>query len=52
MAGELLELTPDGLYSAAGDFWVDPWRPVARAVVTHAHADHAVAGCGSYLCAA
>ena len=50
MAEDLLELTPDGLYCAAGDFWVDPWRPVRRAVVTHAHADHAVAGCDGYLC--
>jgi putative mRNA 3-end processing factor len=52
MAGELLELTPEGLFCPAGVFWVDPWRPVARAVVTHAHADHAIRGCGVYLCAA
>ncbi len=51
MAEELLQLTPRGLYCAAADVYVDPWRPVERAVVTHAHADHAVAGCGSYLCA-
>ena len=37
----LLERRPEGLYCAAGDFFVDPWRPVDRAVVTHAHADHA-----------
>ena len=30
----------EGLYCAAGDFYVDPWRPVPRAVITHAHADH------------
>ncbi len=48
----LLELTPNGLYCSAGDFYVDPWRPVERAVVTHAHTDHAVWGCGTYLCAA
>lgn len=44
-------LTPDdrGLYCAAGDFHIDPWRPVPRAVVTHAHSDHARAGCGHYL---
>jgi putative mRNA 3-end processing factor len=39
-----------GLYCAAGDFYIDPWRPVDRAVVTHAHADHATAGCERYLC--
>ncbi|MGP1310826.1 MAG: ligase-associated DNA damage response exonuclease [Phycisphaerales bacterium] len=48
----LVEPTEHGLYCAAGDFHVDPWRPVPRAVVTHAHADHAAWGCDSYLCAA
>jgi putative mRNA 3-end processing factor len=41
--------TDRGLYCPAGEFHIDPWRPVERAVITHAHADHAVAGCGSYL---
>jgi putative mRNA 3-end processing factor len=45
----LLEATEDGLYCRAGDFFVDPWRPVERAVVTHAHSDHACYGCGRYL---
>lgn len=45
----LLEPTRDGLWCEAGEFHVDPWRPVARAVVTHAHADHATPGCGRYL---
>ncbi len=49
---DLLETTESGLYCAAGDFFVDPWRRVDRAVVTHAHADHARPGCGRYLCAA
>ena len=43
---DLLELTPEGLYCRAGDFHVDPWRPVPRAVVTHGHADHARPGMG------
>jgi len=47
----LLEVTRAGLYCAAGDFFVDPWRRVERAVITHAHADHARSGCGRYLCA-
>jgi len=46
-----LELTDNGLYCPAGDFHVDPWRPVERAVVTHAHADHARPGSRRYLCA-
>ena len=48
-ATSLLEPTDAGLYCAAGGFHVDPWRPVDRAVVTHAHADHACWGCGRYL---
>jgi putative mRNA 3-end processing factor len=48
-APPLLQLTEDGLYCAQGDFHVDPWRPVARAVITHAHADHARWGSQRYL---
>jgi putative mRNA 3-end processing factor len=47
---EILEFTPSGLYCREGDFYVDPRRPVKRAVVTHAHADHAREGSRSYLC--
>ena len=47
----LLETTDRGLYCAAGDFYIDPWRPVPRAVITHAHSDHARSGSQSYLCA-
>lgn len=49
---DLLVVTDRGLWCPAGDFWIDPWRPVARAVITHAHADHARSGCDRYLCAA
>ncbi|SFI82283.1 ligase-associated DNA damage response exonuclease [Planctomicrobium piriforme] len=45
----LVELTPSGLYCEQGDFYVDPWRPVPRAVITHAHGDHARRGNGRYL---
>ena len=47
----MLRETPAGLYCAAGDFHVDPWGPVPRALITHAHGDHARAGSASYLCA-
>ena len=40
---------PEGLYCAPGDFFVDPTAPVARAVVTHGHADHARAGHGTVI---
>jgi putative mRNA 3-end processing factor len=47
----LLQVTDSGLYCERGDFYIDPWRPVGRAVVTHAHADHLAWGCESYLVA-
>jgi putative mRNA 3-end processing factor len=40
---------PEGLYCAPGDFFVDPVVPVARAVITHGHADHARAGHGTVI---
>jgi putative mRNA 3-end processing factor len=46
---QLLHPRPEGLYCPPGDFYVDPVRPVARAVITHGHADHARAGHGSVL---
>ena len=49
MAEDLIVSTPAGLYCPPGDFHIDPWRPVPRAVVTHAHADHARRGHGAYL---
>jgi putative mRNA 3-end processing factor len=45
----LIVQRPEGLYCPAGDFYIDPWRPVDRAVITHAHADHARTGHGHYL---
>ena len=44
-----LHLTDDGLYCAPGGFHIDPGRPVARAVITHGHSDHARFGHGSVL---
>ncbi len=46
---DLVVQRPQGLYCPPGDFYIDPWRPVARAVITHAHADHARRGHGAYL---
>jgi len=45
----LLALTPAGLHCAAGGFYIDPWLPVERALITHAHADHARGGSAAYL---
>lgn len=49
---DLVVETPSGLYCPPGDFYIDPWRPVDRAVITHAHADHARAGHRHYLASA
>ena len=46
----MLTETADGLYCAAGDFFIDPWGPVDRALITHAHGDHARPGSAAYLC--
>lgn len=54
MGSELVRATGEGLYCAAGDFHIDPWKNaggVSRAIITHGHADHARAGMGSYLAA-
>lgn len=47
----MLTETADGLFCAAGNFHVDPWNPVPRALITHAHGDHARPGSAAYLCA-
>jgi putative mRNA 3-end processing factor len=46
----LLQFTDKGIYCAPGDFYIDPWKPVKRAVITHAHSDHARPGSEYYLC--
>jgi putative mRNA 3-end processing factor len=45
---DLITLTPEGLYCPLGRFHIDPWRPVERAVITHAHGDHARRGSRRY----
>lgn len=46
---DLVVARPEGLYCPTGDFYIDPWRPVERAVITHAHSDHARFGHRHYL---
>lgn len=45
----VLTFTDRGIYCPAGDFHIDPWRPVPRALITHGHSDHARWGHGAYL---
>ena len=49
MAQSVLTFTDRGIYCPAGDFHIDPWRPVPRALITHGHSDHARWGMASYL---
>ena len=51
MSDDLIILSDKGFYCELGDFYIDPWQPVNRAIITHAHADHFVRGCDSYLVA-
>ncbi|MCS6979912.1 MAG: ligase-associated DNA damage response exonuclease [Flavobacteriales bacterium] len=46
---ELIERRPEGLYVPAADVYIDPWRPVEKAIITHAHSDHARPGHRAYL---
>ena len=46
----LIEFLDKGLYCRAGDFYIDPWKPVNKAIITHAHSDHARWGSKYYLC--
>jgi putative mRNA 3-end processing factor len=46
----LIEFSDCGLYCRAGGFYIDPWKPVDRAIITHAHSDHARWGSRYYLC--
>ncbi|PHQ68019.1 MAG: DNA ligase-associated DEXH box helicase [Paracoccus sp.] len=48
-ADQILHPTEAGLYCPPGDFFIDPVRPVARALITHGHGDHARAGHGAVM---
>lgn len=52
MKENVVQVTDRGLYCPAGDFYIDPSKPVKHAVITHAHGDHAREGSGSYYCSA
>ena len=49
---DLVIARPEGLYCPPGNFYIDPWRQVERAVITHGHGDHARTGHSHYLAAA
>jgi putative mRNA 3-end processing factor len=45
----MISFTDSGIYCEQGDFFIDPWKPVRRALITHAHSDHARPGNSFYL---
>lgn len=49
MTRPLLKFTSSSIYCPDADIHIDPWKPVDRAVITHAHSDHAKPGCKHYL---
>jgi len=46
----LITFTEKGLYCEKGDFFIDPWKAVDKAIITHGHSDHAYFGHKYYLC--
>lgn len=49
MLDRILKINSNGIYCSKGDFYIDPWRGVKNAVITHAHSDHARWGSENYL---
>ena len=47
---DVLTFTDRGIYCPAGDFYIDPWKPVENALITHGHSDHSRWGMQRYLC--
>lgn len=48
----LITVRSEGLYCEAGNFYIDPWRGVGTALITHAHSDHARSGSAHYVATA
>ncbi len=48
-AEPLIVSTSKGLYCPQGNFFIDPWKAVPHALITHAHSDHARSGSSNYL---
>ncbi|MBA2250291.1 MAG: ligase-associated DNA damage response exonuclease [Chitinophagaceae bacterium] len=46
----LIAFTDKGLFCSQGNFYIDPWKPVEKAIITHGHSDHAYSGHKYYLC--
>lgn len=49
---QLLTFTDRGIHCPRADVYLDPWKPVDKAIISHGHSDHAYAGHKKYLCTA
>ncbi len=47
---DLLQFTDKGIYCAQARIYLDPWKPVDKAIISHGHSDHAYPGHKHYLC--
>ena len=47
---DLLQFNTKGIYCPPADVYIDPWRPVDKAIITHGHSDHSRSGSKSYIC--
>lgn len=47
-SSEILTVDENGIYCPKGDFYIDPWKPVKTALITHGHADHLKSGHKEY----
>ncbi|WP_018675926.1 ligase-associated DNA damage response exonuclease [Riemerella columbina] len=47
---KFIKFTDKGIYCIPGKFYLDPWKPINHAIISHAHADHARWGMKKYLC--
>lgn len=50
LSKDLLQFTSKGIYCPIADVYIDPWKPVDRALITHGHSDHSRYGHKAYLC--
>ena len=48
-SSDLIKYSDKGLYCQLADTWIDPYKPVKRALITHAHMDHFTFGCNEYI---
>ncbi len=49
MKKPLLVFNDKGIYCSQADVYIDPWKPVNKAIITHSHSDHARLGHKSYI---